>query len=77
MLIKFVVSLEMDEGQQMGNIWQNFIKCILYIFIAKSHSKFPSHQLKQDSVIGDGKVFPTTLHQSPKNWLIYTGDNVY
>ena len=30
-MLKHVVSLEIDEGQQ--NIWKTLIKCILYIFI--------------------------------------------
>ena len=50
MLIKFVVSLEMDKGQQKANILQALIKSILHIFIEKSHSKFPSHALEKTVV---------------------------
>ena len=45
----------------MSTIWQALIKCILHIFIEKSHPKFPFHPLKYDSGIEGRRVVPTTL----------------
>ena len=83
MLIKFKVSLEMDEGKQMcdntlvQSTKQALINCILHIFIKKSHLKSPFHSLKLDSGIGGGRVVSTTFLKLPKYWVIYIEDNVY
>ena len=65
------------KDNKMGNISQPIIKCILHIFIEKSHLNFLFHPLKEDSGIGGEKVVPTTLLMLPKEWVIYIGDKVY
>ena len=45
------------KDNKMNNIWQVLIKCILYSFIEKSHSKFPFLSLSK-TVEAGLNIFP-------------------
>ena len=48
-------------------------------FIEKTYSKLPFHPLKYDRSLGieGGRVIPTTLLKSLKNWIIFLEGDVH
>ena len=63
----------------MGNIYMACprFKSILDIFIEKSHSKLPSHPLKNREWRVGRRVVSTTLPKLTHDWIIYIGNSVH
>ena len=59
MLITYVISWELHEGQENDDTWYDFIEYILRIFTEKSHSKLPAHTFKEEGMGEEevGRIF--------------------